>query len=118
MGPHKTNTLNPKPTGKYLRIPKTYPVEVEGNPKGPIGGLPKIRGTILGAPIVRTIVYWGLYWGPLVLGNYHFCWILVASVHVSVVIPFPSPALIKRYPVQYHLCWGDYMLFGGGVGAV
>ena len=21
-------------------------------------------------PIIRTIVYWGLYWGPLILGNY------------------------------------------------
>ena len=28
-------------------------------------GFPKIRGTILGVPIIRTIVYWGLYWGPL-----------------------------------------------------
>ena len=31
----------------------------------------KIRGTILGVPIIRTIVFWGLYWGPLNLGNYH-----------------------------------------------
>ena len=28
------------------------------------------RGTFLGVPIIRTIVYWGLYWGPLILGNY------------------------------------------------
>ena len=32
---------------------------------------PKIRGTLLGVPIIRTIVFWGLYWGPLILGNYH-----------------------------------------------
>ena len=32
---------------------------------------PKIRGTFLGVPMIRTIVYWGLYWGPLILGNYH-----------------------------------------------
>ena len=32
---------------------------------------PKIRGTFLGVPIIRTIVFWGLYWGPLSLGNYH-----------------------------------------------
>ena len=25
----------------------------------------------MGVPIIRTIVYWGLYWGPLILGNYH-----------------------------------------------
>ena len=31
-----------------------------------IWGLPKIRGTILGVPIIRTIVFWGLYWGPLI----------------------------------------------------
>ena len=23
---------------------------------------PNIRGTILGIPIVRTIIFWGLYW--------------------------------------------------------
>ena len=36
-----------------------------------IGGFPKIRGTIVGVPIIRTIIYWGLYWGPPILGNYH-----------------------------------------------
>ena len=36
-----------------------------------IWGFPKIRGTFLGVPIIRTIVFWGLYWGPLILGNYH-----------------------------------------------
>ena len=25
-------------------------------------GFPKIRGSIWGVPIVRTIVFWGLYW--------------------------------------------------------
>ena len=34
-------------------------------------GFPKIRGTILGVPIIRTIVYWGLHWGTLILGNFH-----------------------------------------------
>ena len=23
-----------------------------------------MRGTILGLPIIRILVYWGLYWGP------------------------------------------------------
>ena len=27
----------------------------------------KFRGTILGVPIIRTIVFWGLYWGPPIL---------------------------------------------------
>ena len=34
-------------------------------------GVSKIRGTFLGAPILRIIIFWGLYWGPLILGNYH-----------------------------------------------
>ena len=36
-----------------------------------IWGFPKIRGTILGVPIIRIIVFWGLYWGAPILGNYH-----------------------------------------------
>ena len=33
-------------------------------------GFPKIRGTILGVPIIRIIIFWGLYWGPPNSGNY------------------------------------------------
>ena len=33
-------------------------------------GFPKIRGTFLGVPIIRIIIFWGLHWGPPVLGNY------------------------------------------------
>ena len=34
-------------------------------------GFPKIRVLYhFGGPIIRTIVFWGLYWGPLILGNY------------------------------------------------
>ena len=36
-----------------------------------IWGFPEIRGTLFGVPIIRIIVYWGLYWGPLILGNHH-----------------------------------------------
>ena len=25
----------------------------------------------LGVPIIRLIVFWGVYWGPPILGNYH-----------------------------------------------
>ena len=32
---------------------------------------PKIKGTLLGGPIMRTIVFWGLYWRPPIWGNYH-----------------------------------------------
>ena len=37
-----------------------------------IWGSHKIRGTFLVIPIIRTIVFWGLHWGSLTLGNYHF----------------------------------------------
>ena len=40
-------------------------------PRKCIWGFPKIRGTILGVPVIRTMVFWGLYWGPLILANYH-----------------------------------------------
>ena len=45
----------------------------EGNDTGFIGiwGFPKITGTILGTHIIRTIVFWGLFWDYLVLGNCH-----------------------------------------------
>ena len=35
---------------------------------GPRGGgeVPKTRGSILGVPMIRIIVFWGLYWGPLI----------------------------------------------------
>ena len=31
---------------------------------------PKIRGTILGVPIIRTITFWGPYWGSAIWGKY------------------------------------------------
>ena len=34
------------------------------------GGFPKL-GYFFGIPIIRILVFWGLYWGPLILGNYH-----------------------------------------------
>ena len=39
----------------------------------PIRGFPNIRGTLLGAPIIQTRVYWGLYWGTLILASFHTC---------------------------------------------
>ena len=33
-------------------------------------GFPKIRGPILGTPIIRNVVFWGLYWGPPILRNF------------------------------------------------
>ena len=37
-----------------------------------MGGFPKLGVPFWGGgPIIRTIVYWGLDWGPLILGNYY-----------------------------------------------
>ena len=57
-------------------------VAVAAAPALAMWGFPKIRGTLLGVPIIRTIVFWGLYWGPLILGNYHiyFHWNIQDSV--------------------------------------
>ena len=38
---------------------------------GIIWEFPKIRGTFLGVPMTRVFVYWDLYWGPPIYGNYH-----------------------------------------------
>ena len=34
-------------------------------------GVPKISGTLLGVPIIRIMLFWGLYWGPPIQGNFH-----------------------------------------------
>ena len=34
-------------------------------------GCPKLRGTCLGIPIIRIPLFWGLYFVPPILGNYH-----------------------------------------------
>ena len=38
---------------------------------GEIWGFPRVRGTILGVPIIGAIVYCGLYLGSVILGDYH-----------------------------------------------
>ena len=35
-------------------------------------GFPKIRGTLLGVPIKRTMVFGGLHWGPPIWGDFLF----------------------------------------------
>ena len=37
-----------------------------------IWGFPRIRGTILGVPIIRIIIFLGLYWGPRIYGKLPF----------------------------------------------
>ena len=35
------------------------------------GECPQTGDSFLGASVIRTIVYGGLYWGPLISGNHH-----------------------------------------------
>ena len=37
-------------------------------------------GAFLGVPIIRTIVFLGLYWGSPILGNYQICRVRGLSV--------------------------------------
>ena len=60
------------------------------NPKL-IWGFPKIRGTFLGVPIIRTIIFLGLYWGSPILGNHHlgFIGFRVCSTKPEALNPKP-----------------------------
>ena len=52
-----------------------------------IWGFPKIRCTFLGVPIIRTIVFWGLYWGPLILGTYHLSlYICIQNIQENMMV--------------------------------
>ena len=53
-------------------------------------GFPKIRGTFLGVPILRIIVFWGLYWDPLISGNHY--------VELS---QGKAKIVIRKYPVAF-----------------
>ena len=57
-------------------------------------GFPKIRGIILGAPIIRSIVFWVLYWGPPIWGNYHL-------KHVELRGLFPYWGLVGNTGIYY-----------------
>ena len=49
-------------------------------------------GTFLGVPILRIIVYWGLYWGLPILGNYH-----ITDCKVSpILVPAGSSPVSER----------------------
>ena len=60
--------IYPKPYSIYPRGTITFNLLATF---GGIWGFPKIKGTFLGLPIIRTRVLWGLHWGPLILRNYH-----------------------------------------------
>ena len=63
-----------------LGKPKTLPciigrevagVRAQGRPSSRYGGFLKLGVPSWGFPMIRTIVFRGLYWGPPILGNDH-----------------------------------------------
>ena len=58
-----------------------------------------IRGTLLGVPIIRTIVFWGLYWGPLILGNYHLGLCALTHLHAAAL----AAAHVHKVEVRFQL---------------
>ena len=36
---------------------------------------PKLGGPFLGVLVTRSMIYWGLSWGPLIFGNSHMKYI-------------------------------------------
>ena len=55
---------------------------------------PKVRGTILGVPVIRTIVFWGLDWGRFILGNYQ---ISLGGLGLSLNEAYIVPNVQKDY---------------------
>ena len=56
------------------------------------GGFPKLGVPFWVIHIIRTIVYWGLYWGTLILGNYRIC---AASPAVQVARGISTPRFLR-----------------------
>ena len=71
-------------------------------------GFPKIRGTILGVPIIRTIVFWGLYWGPPILENYHISRFHISEIKDDTPNGTTDPSILHS---EFHNC-GGLLQFG------
>ena len=71
-------------------------------------GFPISRGTILGVPITRAIVYWGPYWGPPLLGNYH---LLPSQSYANASLVGGKEACIQRL----RLVEGNGVSFAGSL---
>ena len=96
---------------------------------------PQIRGTISADPIIRTKVFWGLYVGPPILGNYHFepkksdfcLWLseptprcnLAPSSTPCLALPHETWGVLSESQVRWQVCGyigiirGFWHLYGG-----
>ena len=61
-------------------LPKTGALMLNGMPSG---GFLKLGVPCSGVPLIRIIVYWGLCWGPLTLGNYQVLCLRVQGTEAS-----------------------------------
>ena len=74
---------------------------------------PKVMGTVLEVPMIRAIVYWGLYWGTLSLGNYHI------YIYIQIYILYTYVYIYIQYYIQIdngtHSCYvyHSYLLVYG-----
>ena len=59
-------------------------------------------GTFLGVPIIRIMIYWGLYWGPPVLGNYHLehprSHAITPGIPIVIVLPTSIVNVLTKLP--------------------
>ena len=55
----------------------------------------------MGGPIVRSIVYWGSNWGPLILGNYYSILFMIKILHGLGTRHTPVPYL-RSFRIQNH----------------
>ena len=71
-----------------------------------IWGFTKIRDTFLGAPVIRIVVFWGLYWGLPILGKLPYIYIYI---HLeSSRDPGRVCAMFALIPVVNVLCTTTY----------
>ena len=66
---------------------------------GVYGSFPKLGVPFVGVPIIRIIVFWVLYWDPLILGNYHVgvCIYMYICIHIYTSYLFLL-ALCSQFP--------------------
>ena len=57
------------PEGMFRLVQKLY------------GGFPKLGVPLWVVPIIRIVIFWDLYWGPPILGNYHIGMIIGVHSH-------------------------------------
>ena len=91
-------------TMKALARVQTLKRKLWGSVDGPQQrwGFPKIRGTFLGVPIIRTIGFLGLYWGPPILGNYQVEWGLGVAQGTTLCIESGKRTLPTYEALQYN----------------